>query len=138
VSAVDGGDHIALAALIVSGLALAVSVTAVIYSRRQAIAAEKSIPKPPPPVDWKIEPSGASYLLRNVGTETATGVRADLPKNFPGRIRLTGGDTVRPQSSLGLEVTVIWARASRVAEIPIVWDGQDEPVHIPMPVRQRR
>lgn len=51
-------------------------------AERQAAAAEAALPPPPPAVAWKAElrstarkGKGATFVLRNVGTSTAAGVR---------------------------------------------------------------
>nr|WP_221382773.1 hypothetical protein [Actinoplanes polyasparticus] len=106
-------DHIALAALAMAGLAVIVPTVAVLYSRRQTIATERTVPQPPPPVAWIAEFIGSSYRLRNVGTDTATGVRLALPEDDDSvQARITDGtDVVAPQETR-LEVAGVAAGRS--------------------------
>jgi hypothetical protein len=128
-------DKIALAALMMSGLAVAISTVAALYSRRQAIAAEASVPAPPPPVDWKIERDGHGFRMRNHGVSTATGVRILLPEENQIKLRVTDGlDVVPPGGSFGFSLGIRWASGWQLAEVPVVWDGQDAPVLVPLPL----
>ncbi|MEU7904100.1 hypothetical protein [Actinoplanes sp. NPDC049118] len=132
-------DHIALSALMMSGLAVAIATVAVLYGRRQAIAAEKSIPAPPPEVDWVIENDAPGFRLRNFGIGTATGVRFALPDSGDIDVRVTdGSDEVPRHGSIGFRVTVRWAAGQQLRELPVCWDGQEEPVLVPIPVGSPR
>ncbi|WP_157225157.1 hypothetical protein [Nocardia thailandica] len=82
----------------------------------------------PPAVAWQIEstPSG-TYYLRNVGTREATGVTADSSRTparrhaLPENVTVAAGDAVRFMTS------------NPPASLFLTWDGQTEPVAVPMP-----
>jgi hypothetical protein len=85
-------------------------------------------------VRWKIEPvQGARYLLRNEGTQTATGVTADdVP--FQGLARQLPRDAaVRAGESLEFLLIQV-AQVDTPHELWLTWDGQDEPMAVPIPV----
>ncbi|GIJ35012.1 hypothetical protein [Micromonospora sediminimaris] len=103
-------------------------------AERQAAAAEAALPPPPPDVAWSARRDYKDrYLLKNIGTKSATGVewiktgdsREDLIhfEPPPGRV-LPGGE---------LEFFVIPAWTDSPTELLITWDGQSEPVAIPIP-----
>jgi hypothetical protein len=67
-------------------------------AERQAAAAEAALPPPPPAVAWEVElrstahkGEGATFVLRNVGTSTAAGVRVLVPPAYDGLVRLELG-----------------------------------------------
>ncbi|MFE6022359.1 hypothetical protein ACFQ6O_38420 [Streptomyces sp. NPDC056441] len=72
------------------------------------------------------------YVLRNVGTGDAVGITVVLDEE-PGRYRnLPSGETLRPgQGHEFRQVTA--AGMTRSTEIHVTWDGQDEPVALPLP-----
>jgi len=118
----------ALIAIVLSGLSL-------LYTRRMAIASEGLVPPPPPPVRWETEKvEGDGWKLRNLGPQTATGVRA-LPDD---RHRWGGpygpqefaGATFLPGDTKLLVVDLSLARQSRPTELWLTWDGQVIPVAV--------
>lgn len=132
---VSVAEKLTLAALAMAGLAVMVPTVIGLYSRRQTIAAERSVPQPTPPVAWHAEFDGSTYRLRNVGTDTATGVRLALPEDDDSvQARITDGtDVVASQGSFGVLITIRWVSGRQLSELPIVWDGQAEPVLVPLP-----
>lgn len=139
--------------IVVSALALAVSTWSVFYARssarsssrsalaaeRQAAAAEAAVPPPPPDVAWRVERRSDGPKLRhvliNVGVRTATGVQRVLTGELiDGQLSLDVGDgRVIPGGELELLVMRLWGGpASR--ELLLTWDGQSEPVAVPVPV----
>ena len=85
-------DLIALLALIVAAAALVVSIFSARFARRSAHATERQAAAAeallPAPVSWRLEQAdgGFTYMLRNVGTDLATGVRVITPTGFKGRL----------------------------------------------------
>ncbi|MEU8301142.1 hypothetical protein AB0C04_28120 [Micromonospora sp. NPDC048909] len=134
-----------IAAVVISGVALVVSVWGVWHSKRsadasersanaaerQARAAEAAVPPPPPPVAWKVEQRGKSlFVLRNVGTETADGVYVHKQGGF---VRVEeNGRTLQPGESMTF-VVIRAAGMVDIQEIRVSWDGQVQPVMVPLP-----
>lgn len=76
--------------------------------------------------------TGDSYLLRNVGTATATGVtvgRGNLP---PETGETPVGIALGPQESAKMIMLGSLARPLP-NELSVTWDGQDDAVALPMP-----
>ena len=135
-------DTTALLALIVSVVALGASIVALVYTRRsavaaerQALAAEAGIPPSPPSVDWRIEPGHCgAYRLRNTGSQTATGVRLQLPRSFNGQVHADFRDgSVLPGEAIDMRWYQNWKDLA-LNELPVLWDGQATPVLVPVPV----
>ncbi|MBQ1030387.1 hypothetical protein KBX26_10305 [Micromonospora sp. C97] len=104
-------------------------------AERQASAAEAALPPPPPDVAWVTQRAGKSRcLLRNIGTKSATGVRwVKTGGPAEGFIR-SPEEVPRVLSGGEVEFTVIRAYGGAVpAEMLLAWDGQDEPVAVPIP-----
>lgn len=89
--------------------------------------------KKPGDIAWKIEyDHGARYRLRNVGTRTATGVTAD-PEPFGGLARYLPEDAaVRAGESLEFLLIPV-GQMTTPGELWLTWDGQEEPVAVPIP-----
>ncbi|OPG13634.1 hypothetical protein [Microbispora sp. GKU 823] len=89
--------------------------------------------KPAGDITWKIEHvQEAQYRLRNTGTRTATGVTAD-PEPFGGLARyLPENAAVRAGESLEFLLIQAW-QVESPGEMWLTWDGQDEPVAVPIP-----
>ncbi|MBF6422967.1 hypothetical protein IU436_30760 [Nocardia farcinica] len=84
----------------------------------------------PPAVAWKIEHyQNSAYTLRNVGTREATGVTVDTSRlngavrSLPDGATIAAGDAVR------------FMVISNPNTLFLTWDGQTEPVAVPMPTR---
>lgn len=84
----------------------------------------------PPAVAWQIEPRPyGGYNLRNIGTQTATGVTADASRvsarrhSLPTNATVPAGDAVR--FGLSHPPTALY----------VTWDGQAEPVAVAIPPR---
>ncbi|MEV6061854.1 hypothetical protein AB0L62_17785 [Nocardia asteroides] len=84
----------------------------------------------PPAVAWKIEHyQNSAYTLRNVGTREATGVTVDASRvngavrALPDGASIAAGDAVR------------FTMMSNPSTLFLTWDGQTEPVAVPMPTR---
>lgn len=142
--AVNMGDTATCAGVVVSlgvsGVALWVSIRSERHAKRsadaaerQAVAAEKALPPPPPAVAWEIERAARDvYRLRHVGSTVATGVMVDTFR-APAVLDLDLGDgTVRPHASIGF-VVAAYAEAPTPDELWVSWDGQPEAVPVPMP-----
>ncbi|MEV5765324.1 hypothetical protein AB0L34_12235 [Micromonospora sp. NPDC052213] len=101
-------------------------------AERQAVAAEAAIPPPPPQVVWQVERvNNKRYLLRNVGVGTATGVQIDVRQAHPLVGLNLGNGTVGPNESVSFLITGSMGRPSPT-ELWVSWDGQDEPVAVPV------
>ncbi|MFF5171754.1 hypothetical protein ACFY3U_03860 [Micromonospora sp. NPDC000089] len=105
-------------------------------AERQAAAAEAALPPPPPPVVWHVARKGGpnSYLLRNVGTESAASVEID---GDGGLVRLTEHQTseasrLSPGQSVGFWV-VTADQLPEVSEIRVRWAGSGGWVVVPLP-----
>ncbi|KUN93928.1 hypothetical protein AQJ84_28840 [Streptomyces resistomycificus] len=72
------------------------------------------------------------YILRNTGTGPATNVRGMLPEQTGVSVNFPFGESLRPGE--GYEFTVDEdGRFPPVIAIHLTWDGQDEPVAVPVP-----
>ncbi|WP_053666502.1 hypothetical protein [Streptomyces sp. MMG1121] len=86
-----------------------------------------------PAVGWDLQRRGKhAYLLRNGGAETATGVHLDrhrmsaIVRNVPENATVRSGESVQflMVPSLGHPLP---------GEVWVKWDGQEEPVAVPLP-----
>lgn len=109
-------------------------------AERQAAAAEAALPPPPPAVAWKAElrstprkGRGATFVLRNVGTSTATGVRVVAPPAHDGLVRPELGNGEVPAHGSFHVVVISIDQLPDLHELLIAWDGCDEPVQVPLP-----
>jgi hypothetical protein len=91
------------------------------------------LPLPAPAVAWEIEKMGPEqYRLWNVGTEVATGVAIDMAR-APALLDLDLGDgTARPDLPISLVITE-YAEAPKPEALRVSWDGQAEPISVPVP-----
>lgn len=102
----------------------------------EAAAAGTPIPQPAArDVQWKIQrPTKNRFLLRNTGTDVATGVTIDersIPA-LPTPRGLPRGMAIRPGQAA--KFTLMHAFGlSHVKEIWVWWDVQDTPVAVPVP-----
>lgn len=90
-------------------------------------------PATKPDVAWDLErPGKTRFVLRNIGTDIATGVTID-PEQFKGFARqLPTNAAVRPGASV--EFLVFTAMGAPLPnEVWVSWDGIDEPIAIPIP-----
>ncbi|MFG3300351.1 hypothetical protein [Micromonospora chersina] len=144
---IDMGDAPAWVALLASVGAILVSLRANRHAKesadaarrsadaaeRQAEAAEAALPPPPPQVAWRVEwVNRQRYLLRNIGVGPATGLRIDVRDAHP----LVGlNETEEPIPPNGSVSFLISASMGRPAptELFLTWDGQEEPVAVPVP-----
>lgn len=151
---IDLGDAPAWAALLVSTGSLLIALRATRHAKdsaaasqdsalsarrsadaaeRQAEAAEAALPPPPPHVAWRVEwVGGQRYRLRNTGVGVATGVQIDTGKaleliGFEGSL-----ERIPPNGSVSFLITES-AEISAPDELLVTWDGQDEPVVVPVP-----
>jgi hypothetical protein len=131
---VTSTDRIAIAALIVAVLALLVAIIAATYSRRQAVAAEASIPAPPPAVDWRLERDPTDgFRLRNIGTEAATGVRLVMTQFKEGQV-VTGWENAVVAAGASVRVSIYRNfQEPAVSELPVLWDGRSTPQYVAVP-----
>jgi hypothetical protein len=103
-------------------------------AERQAVAAEAMVPPPQPKVAWQVSKLGeGDYALRNVGTDTAGNVTVEADGYDPAGIQITP----EPGRVLpGVSIRVFLAggvEAPDVGEFRLRWDGQAEPVVVPLP-----
>ncbi|MGW3365953.1 hypothetical protein ACWDOR_23770 [Streptosporangium canum] len=92
-------------------------------------------PEEPQPRDitWRIEHFGKHmYVLRNEGSDIATGVTADRSQIAAPIRQLPEDAAVRPGGLLEFMIIPTW-QSGMPAEIWLTWDGQEEPVAVPMP-----
>lgn len=102
-------------------------------AERQAAAAEAMIPPPPPKVAWTVTRATAAILmLNNVGTEAARNVDVVVPGYDPDLVEVDGSALVRPGGRLPVRVVEV-AEMPEVVEFHVTWDGQTEPVAVPLP-----
>lgn len=114
------------------------AATSATEARRSAEAAEEANRiaaralelSEPPAVAWKIEHyQNSAYNLRNVGTQEATGVTVDTSR-LDGAVRsLPDGATIAAGDAVRFMVI------SNPNTLFLTWDGQTEPVGVPMPTR---
>ncbi|MGW3811253.1 hypothetical protein [Micromonospora sp. NPDC005113] len=102
-------------------------------AERQAQAAEAALPPPPPQVSWRVEHVNRQrYVLRNIGVGTATGLRIDVRDGHP----LVGLEreekAIPPNGSISFLIAASMGRP-HPTELWLTWDGQDEPVAVPVP-----
>lgn len=146
---IDFGDGPAWVALVVSLGAFAVALRGLKWQKvaaqaavRSANAAEKAaaLTELPPTetatvrdVKWRVERLGKQlYALRNIGADTATGVTATQGE-VDAIVRQLPEDTaIRAKASHEFMVIPTW-QTSTLREIWVTWDGQAEPVAVPMP-----
>ncbi|WP_422772115.1 hypothetical protein ACN28C_03185 [Plantactinospora sp. WMMC1484] len=135
-----GASVVALAALFVSIWALYYSrkaataaTRAADAAERQADAAEQALPPPPPRIAWSIAKGTGrdSYVLRNGGTETATGVEIDKKhKSYIFRAEIPDG---KVQSGGSVSLLMAGNASGGVPnELWLRWDGQPEWVAVPV------
>ncbi|PZV99110.1 hypothetical protein SAMN05443287_102346 [Micromonospora phaseoli] len=138
-----------VSSVIFSTTALAVSVRSLRHAQRaadaaerQAVAAELAVPPAPPPVSWQAElprtrwgEIGTPYVIRNVGSEPATGVEV-MSRGFKiSRIEGLDEGVVLPGASFVVILNEWISTGSRTNEILLLWDGQTLPVGIALPPR---
>jgi hypothetical protein len=109
------------------------SVRSADAAERQAVAAEAMVPPEPPKVAWRAtRATAAIWMLMNVGSEAARNVDVTVPGWDTDLVEQDGGALVRPGGRLQV-------RAPEVDEMPplvefhVTWDGQSEPVVVPIP-----
>lgn len=105
-------------------------LTAMLLERDHLVVRPES---PPKDISWQIErPSKYRFVLRNVGTAIADNVTID-PNSAPAVARaLPSAATIQPGSSA--EFVMIGAMGSPIPnELWVSWDGQPEPVAVPVP-----
>lgn len=83
-------------------------------------------------VTWTIEYlHGVRWAARNTSTETATGVQV-APQTSP-LVRFdTHSGTIPPDGALTFGIMAV-AQQSAPTEIWLTWNGQPEPVTVPIP-----
>ncbi|MGI3199647.1 hypothetical protein ACRJ4W_15450 [Streptomyces sp. GLT-R25] len=85
-------------------------------------------------VSWELErPSKNVLVLRNVGTEVATGVKVDVGEHPAGLTRRVPEDgVVRKGESIDFMIIPAWGHPVP-RELPVSWDGSDEPAVLRVP-----
>ncbi len=102
-------------------------------AERQAAAAEAMVPPPQPKVAWKVTRATANtYLLNHTGTEAARNVAVAVPGWDPDLVEQEAGPLVRPGGRLPVRV-VETAEMPDLVEFHVTWEGQTEPVVVPLP-----
>lgn len=92
-----------------------------------------SRPAEPDAVRWTLERRGKqSYLLRNVGTVTASGVHIDRDRTTPIVRNLPESATVRPGESVQFLMAPTFGNPLP-GEVWVEWDGHSEPEAVPLP-----
>ncbi|MEU7891762.1 hypothetical protein AB0B45_02730 [Nonomuraea sp. NPDC049152] len=101
------------------------------------VSARESSTSTAPDVSWTIEHfRNAAYVLINSGSQVATGVTADATP-FGGLARELPKDAaVRAGGQHRFLLVETWQKAAP-REMWLTWDGQDEPVAVPMPYPTR-
>ncbi|MGW3245582.1 hypothetical protein [Streptomyces sp. NPDC001070] len=86
-----------------------------------------------PEVGWDLQRRGAhAYLLRNWGASTATGVHLERRRTTAIVRNLPENATVRPGESLQFLMVPTFGHPLP-GEVWVKWDGQAEPVAVPLP-----
>ncbi|WP_144420148.1 hypothetical protein [Micromonospora haikouensis] len=134
---------IALAALVVSGVSAGYSKRSADASKRsadaaerQAAAAEAAIPPPPPTVAWQVLPGRGknSYVLRNVGTQTAVNVEVDKMNSVLRPIGGSGLDVAELAPGESIRFLVLTSmQLPTLGEINVRWKGSGGWVIVPLP-----
>lgn len=87
----------------------------------------------PGEVQWALERRGRhSYLLRNVGVATATGVHVDRDRATPIVRNMPENATVRPGESVQFLMAPTFGNPLP-GEVWVVWDGQPEAISVALP-----
>ncbi|WP_148710094.1 hypothetical protein [Micromonospora sp. M71_S20] len=101
-----------------------------VAAERQAAAAEAALPPPEPPVRWAVRPQGRDgYVMRNMGSDPAFNVKLDDRGGFI--TVLDQHEVVQPGESVEFWIVRV-AEAVGINEVHVTWDGQDEPVVVPL------
>ncbi|WUD70542.1 hypothetical protein OG937_01935 [Streptomyces sp. NBC_00510] len=86
-----------------------------------------------PAVGWDLQRRGThAYLLRNWGASTATGVHLERKRTTAIVRNLPENATVRPGESLQFLMVPTFGHPLP-GEVWVKWDGQAEPVAVPLP-----
>lgn len=86
-----------------------------------------------PDVSWKVEHvAGSRFILRNMGSETATGVTADEAP-FGGLARQLPKDAAVRAKEAWEFLLIQVAQAPTPHELWLTWNGQEEQVAVPIP-----
>jgi len=155
----------AILSLTVSALALAVSVAAAVYGRRQANEAKRANDllesdlarrleqerqeELANQVRWVVEDAGAAgYVLRNRGTQAARGVKVASssspftsgPISSDAAFAVGGNgllyqDVVEPKGGIRFGLAPTSAFDGGSHDLRVVWSGHDEAVIVPLPPR---
>ncbi|GAA3444511.1 hypothetical protein Pve01_06320 [Planomonospora venezuelensis] len=83
---------------------------------------------------WTLDRSKDRFILRNVGTAIATGVKVGGEGVVRIASQLPDGAAVRPGASVSFMMAGSLAHAVP-DEIEVTWDGHPEPVILPVPPR---
>jgi hypothetical protein len=108
-------------------------------AERQAAAAEAALPPPPPAVAWVADlrstarGGGVTYVLRNIGTEPASGVQVVVPPSHNGLIRPQLDDGPIPAGGSFQVLVISIDQLPNVHELMVAWDGQNDAVRVPLP-----
>jgi hypothetical protein len=144
---IDMGEAPAWVALLVSVGAILVSIRANRHAEesaeasrrsadaaeRQAEAAEAALPPPPPKVAWRVEwVNRQRYLLRNIGVGPAARLRIDVRDAHPLVGLKETEEPIPPNGSVSFLITGSMGRPAPTG-LWLTWDGQEEPVAIPVP-----
>ncbi|WP_242892453.1 hypothetical protein [Actinomadura litoris] len=87
----------------------------------------------PPVVEWRLERTGKNrFVLRNVGSDMATGVTIDASQVATINRELPDGAAIRPGGSHSFLMLGTFG-APVPDEIWVTWDGHPEPVALPVP-----
>ncbi|GHE84935.1 hypothetical protein GCM10018772_05080 [Streptomyces fumanus] len=85
-------------------------------------------------VSWELRrPNKNRFVLCNVGSETAAGVKVDLGGHPAGLTRRVPQDAVvRPKESVEFMMMAAWG-APLPGRVAVSWDGADEPAIVAVP-----
>ena len=125
---------VSAAALIVAIMANHNAVRAADATERQAIPAEAASPAPLGAVAWRLEHQAKKlFMLRNTGTDTATGVKVHYPDAYDLLVRANLGDG-RITSHASIKIIIVPAdEIANLTELGVTWDGNPWPVRVPIP-----
>ncbi|MFF1423148.1 hypothetical protein [Streptomyces sp. NPDC058280] len=103
------------------------------HAQAQLDAAQHPVASPNS-ISWSLDRRKNTFVLRNEGDETATGVRVSLGDHPAGLTRRVPEDAV-VRSHESVEFLIMSAWGSPVPrELKLSWEGHEKPITLPLPL----